>query len=319
MSDIEFYDTPEEILDRMKKLLAIGGAPDFETVHKTKHGDLRDMYVSIAVISVLGKKYCQIICKDITNLKKIEEKLRKSKQKYREAFYTANFYRDILTHDISNILQSIVIYIDFFNTLKKDSVKNQIGNINDIIKFHAHRIAALISNIRTLSSLQENDFQLHEILLYDVLNKANENIKKQFPNKNININVEGLSVEQKIVANVLLITVFKNIISNAIIHNDNTNNIEIQIKIANYKVSNVNYVKMEFIDNGRGILDERKERLFNRRYDEDPSKRGMGLGLTLVHKIIEKYGGKIWIEDRIKDDYRRGSKVILLFRKEIGS
>ena len=187
--------------------------------------------------------------------------------------------------------------------------------MNNIFRFHTHRIATLISNIRTLSSLQEKDIQLHEIILHDVLMQAIENTKKYFPNKINLIDVEGLSVEQKIVANELLITVFENIISNAIIHNDNTNNIEIQIKITKHDISNINYVKMEFIDNGRGILTERKERLFDRRYDEDPSKRGMGLGLTLVHKIIEKYGGKIWIEDRVKGDFRKGSNVILLFRK----
>ena len=318
VSDIEYNDTPEEIIERMQTLIRIGGDHEFETVHETKNGDLRNIYVSIKVITVLGKKYCQIICKDVTHLKKFEDKLKKSELKFREAFYTANFYKDVLTHDISNILQSIVSYIDFYNIYKKNKkVKNHIGNIYDIIKYHAHRIAALISNIRILSTLQEDYIQLHEIVLHDVLNQAIENIKKRFSNKNVIIDVKECSMELKIVANELLITIFENVISNAIIHNDNSDKIEIQIKISKQKLSNINYVNMEFIDNGRGILDERKERLFNRRYDEDPSKRGMGLGLTLVYKIIEKYGGKIWIEDRIKGDYRKGSNVILQFRKDI--
>lgn len=36
------------------------------------------------------------------------------------------------------------------------------------------------------------------------------------------------------------------------------------------------------------------------------------LGLSLVRKIIEGYGGKIWVENRIENDYKRGSNFIVL-------
>jgi signal transduction histidine kinase len=38
----------------------------------------------------------------------------------------------------------------------------------------------------------------------------------------------------------------------------------------------------------------------------------LGIGLTLVKKIIGSYGGEIWIEDRIKGDYTQGSNFIVL-------
>lgn len=37
----------------------------------------------------------------------------------------------------------------------------------------------------------------------------------------------------------------------------------------------------------------------------------MGLGLLLVKKIIDLYNGKIWVENRIKDDFSQGSKFII--------
>jgi len=38
----------------------------------------------------------------------------------------------------------------------------------------------------------------------------------------------------------------------------------------------------------------------------------MGLGLSLVKKIIEKYHGKIWVEDRVKGAQSKGSNFIVL-------
>jgi signal transduction histidine kinase len=35
----------------------------------------------------------------------------------------------------------------------------------------------------------------------------------------------------------------------------------------------------------------------------------MGLGLSLVKKIITSFDGKIWVEDRVKDDYQKGAIV----------
>ncbi len=38
----------------------------------------------------------------------------------------------------------------------------------------------------------------------------------------------------------------------------------------------------------------------------------MGIGLSLVSKLIELYGGTIWIEDRIRGDSTKGSNFIIL-------
>ncbi|MHA2008639.1 MAG: ATP-binding protein [Promethearchaeota archaeon] len=61
-----------------------------------------------------------------------------------------------------------------------------------------------------------------------------------------------------------------------------------------------------------GILNERKNTIFEKEYVKDISSKGLGIGLTLVKKIIGSYGGEIWIEDRIKGDYTQGSNFIVL-------
>ena len=69
---------------------------------------------------------------------------------------------------------------------------------------------------------------------------------------------------------------------------------------------------MEFIDNGVGIEDSRKKIVFQRGYGDEKSIHGMGLGLSLVQKIIDNYNGKIWVEDRVNGDYTKGSNFVIL-------
>ncbi|MFX1277120.1 MAG: sensor histidine kinase [Promethearchaeota archaeon] len=69
---------------------------------------------------------------------------------------------------------------------------------------------------------------------------------------------------------------------------------------------------MEFIDNGIGIQDSLKKRIFEGGFNKHPSVKGMGLGLSLVKKVIQTYNGTIWVEDKIIGDYSKGSKFIIL-------
>jgi len=98
---------------------------------------------------------------------------------------------------------------------------------------------------------------------------------------------------------------------NAIRHNINMP-LEILIRLTREHIKNTPYIKMEFIDNGKGIVDSRKETLFQGDFSFKRSVNGMGLGLSLVKKIIDLFKGKIWVEDRVKGDHTKGCNFIIL-------
>jgi signal transduction histidine kinase len=105
--------------------------------------------------------------------------------------------------------------------------------------------------------------------------------------------------------------VFENILINSIRFNFN-NTIEIVIKVSRIEEKGINYCKMEFIDNGIGIEDSRKNIVFSRAFQNGNNVLGIGLGLSLVNKIIQVYRGQIWVEDKVKGDYSKGSNFIIL-------
>lgn len=113
----------------------------------------------------------------------------------------------------------------------------------------------------------------------------------------------------------VLLDVFENIFINSIRYNDNSV-IEILIKISKLQKDGIRFLKMEFMDNGTGISDDRKKIIFQKGYKKEKQSKGMGLGLSLVKKIIESYNGQIWVEDKIEGDFTKGSNFIVLIPEE---
>ncbi|MFX0007908.1 MAG: ATP-binding protein, partial [Candidatus Hermodarchaeota archaeon] len=52
--------------------------------------------------------------------------------------------------------------------------------------------------------------------------------------------------------------------------------------------------------------------IFQRTENMDKQITGLGLGLSLAKKIIEYFDGIIWVEDRVKNNYKEGSNFIIL-------
>jgi two-component system sensor histidine kinase FlrB len=63
-------------------------------------------------------------------------------------------------------------------------------------------------------------------------------------------------------------------------------------------------------DYGKGIPDSMKKELFKRFYSK---AEGSGLGLSIVRTLVERYKGKIWIGDRVYEDYAQGAEFGMIF------
>ncbi|MFW9968772.1 MAG: PAS domain S-box protein [Candidatus Odinarchaeota archaeon] len=254
----------------------------------------------------------QGIVLDITDRKKIDEALKLSEKKFKEAYDRANFYKDLFTHDMNNILQIINSSAELISFQLVDSEKSKyIGNMTNMIENQVKRGSKLISNVRTLSDLEEEEVAIKPIEINAFLEKSMNFIKNAFSNRKINISLEFTDGSPLINANELLEDVFENILINAVNYNENSI-VEISIIISTEKIDTENYLKIQFIDNGIGVADNRKEVIFKRGYREQKGAKGMGLGLSLVSKILTIFKGKIWVEDRIKGDYANGSNFIIL-------
>lgn len=231
-----------------------------------------------------------------------------------ETIYHTELYKDIFAHDINNILQNILSANHVIGTsLEKDTRqgnKEIIGMMN-IIKEQVDRGRKLTSNVRRLTQIEEQKLSLKSIDILKILKDSIQFLQNSNQNKKINILIDSFQDTLYLQANELIQDLFENILINAIKHN-NDGIIEISIKISKEIQNKDNYCKIEFNDNGLGIEDERKLTIFERASFNKTTRNGMGLGLSLVKKIVDSFRGKIWVEDRIKGEYPKGSKFIIL-------
>jgi len=236
-------------------------------------------------------------------------KLEGYKDNLNKAYNRAEFYKDLFSHDINNILQAILSGMQLCEAEIDD--EGEIQKDIRIIISQVLRGANLVLNIRKLSQLEEIEISLKRTEIYNILINSIDFVKNSYQDKKIKITVDSVSKQLYVQVNELIRDVFENILYNAIKHNKSVIP-EIEVKISKEQKLDVNYLKMEFHDNGVGISDPRKEKVFQRGYGKNKNVQGMGLGLSLVKTIIEKCHGEIWIEDRVNGDYSKGSNFVLL-------
>jgi signal transduction histidine kinase len=118
------------------------------------------------------------------------------------------------------------------------------------------------------------------------------------------LTVDGTIPDVRVRADELLESVFRNLLSNAIQHNDT------QVPEVTVSVSITDdTAEIRIADNGPGIPDDRKETVFGKG-EKGLDSDGTGIGLYLVNTLVEQYGGAV----RIDDATPRGTVVTVELR-----
>ena len=231
---------------------------------------------------------------------------------YQDAYLRTKCLKGLFIHDISNLFQIISNSIELCESLLKNEVKTEgVIEYFQMIAQQLNRGKKLIRNARNISELEEYEMPLEPVEVFSKLTSAINFISSSFPRKDIDIKIVSDYGSISVMANELLSEVFENIIINSINYNRNKV-VHVEAIISVINIYYRNYVKIEFKDNGIGIDDDRKEIIFQDTHMKNRQSKGMGIGLSLVAKLIELYGGKICVENRIKGDSTKGSNFVIL-------
>ena len=215
--------------------------------------------------------------------KLIQEKNREL-EAYKEDLLLIN---KILSHDIANDLSVIESAIELYRYKPDEAMLNEIEN-------RANQSISTIRNQRTMLSTLDYVHKLEPYTFDDIFRKLVSN------HQQIEIKVNG---KGKILADETIYSVFENLINNSLIHGK-ASSLKIDILPKN------DYYEIHFADNGIGIPAIIKSKIFQEGYSYGKSGN-TGIGLHIVKKTIERYGGTIAIEDNDS----QGTVLIISLRK----
>ncbi|MFW9932074.1 MAG: PAS domain S-box protein [Candidatus Thorarchaeota archaeon] len=225
------------------------------------------------------------------------------------------FLIDLMSHDLNNIHQGMMTGLEL--VIMRGEAKPETLELLESIISQLQRADDLISRVRTLSDVRSERFLQTSIDIHGPISKAIQSIKNTFPKKeivvNLNINPGEYFVEAGL-AGEFLMDVFYNLFHNSVKFDVNS---PITIDINTKLLENRAMLQIVVEDRACGISDAKKRSILRRL--DDGQKTHSGIGLTLAKEILDRYGGKIRIENRIDGDYSKGSRFVISLQLHQGS
>ena len=198
-----------------------------------------------------------------------------------------------VTHELKTPIAVVNLNLETLQLRKLDEEKQKHIITSTLIE--TKRLNALTNNILVTSQLESGNYTIdkNEIDLSFLLNDVVADFKKRFPNRIINTNIEdNVAIKGE---KVLFQLLMSNLIDNALKYSAKETSIQTEL----YKKENEIFLKV--IDEGIGIINEEKKKIFDKFYrsgSENTRKtKGTGLGLYLCKKIAESNKAKIKVTD----------------------
>jgi signal transduction histidine kinase len=243
-------------------------------------------------------------------LSETRSKLIESEKNYLVAYKEATLYKDMFTHDITNIVQVITLNL----RLHEQTGEKVTERVLQDIKVQVDKAVKLIENVRKTTQIQDRLVGLEVKDVEATLHAAVEDAKNEYQDK-VEIEIHAGEDIVKVRANELLGDIFHNIISNAVRYNESkVPRIDINVSTEKGGIT-MDKVRIEFVDNGIGVSDDRKTVIFQEGHQDKKGGKGMGLGLSLIAKALDLFGGDIHVEDRVPGEPSRGCNFVIRLPK----
>ncbi len=243
-------------------------------IHGVAFPEYLDEYLSV------GNDLAKASGLAISNIRRYHEVFR-SREELVELTELLRTTNRILRHDIANDLHIILGGLELLE-------ENNDMKFVSMIRQAANKSVSLINSVRDLDHSSTGSELIHlnvKDLIDSVINKHTADIR-----------VEG---DCAVMADKALVSVFDNIISNAIVHGK-ASKLDIGIREKN------GTCRISIADNGSGIPDEIKSKVFDEGFKYGETGH-TGLGLFIAKKTIERYNGSISVEDNTPS----GTKFII--------
>ena len=193
---------------------------------------------------------------------------------------------EVLRHDVRNDLQLVTAYAD----LLRDHVDEEGEEFLAAVRESADHAVELTETARETAAVmlaQTDDPDRRN--LRAALETEIAEVQTAYPDAEVTLEQPVPSVIVR--ANDMLGSVFRNLLKNAIQHNDESTP-EVAVSVTDRGET----VVVRVTDNGPGVPEDQRETIFGEG-EKGLDSQGAGMGLYLVRTLVKGYGGEVWVED----------------------
>ena len=262
--------------------------------------------IGLSPISTSQGKQVLATIFDITDRKKTTEELKQKSEELARSNTELEQFAYVASHDLQVPLRMVTSYLQLLEKRNSDKLDQEAKDFISFAVDGSERMRALIHSLLDYSRI--NRFKpFEEISINELLKVVLENLSTSIKENKAIIKISALPI---IFGDPVLINqLFQNLIGNAIKFR-NSKDPEIEIS---YREEN-GYYLFSVKDNGIGIEKENIDKIFVifKRLHNKEKYPGTGMGLAICKKIVERHGGKIWVES----DIGKGSTFYFTIKKQ---
>jgi len=259
-----------------------------EELWTNSHGVMHTIVTKKAIYTdKKGNRFIVGIIRDISDLKKVEEKLKK-------AMEARSRFTSVVSHELRTPLAAMKTGVNLVLDGLAGTINEEQREFLDIVRRNLDRLARLINDVLDFQKLDSGRmyFKMEPVDIADLLHETRDAMKGLVEKKGLEFKVAIEGRLPKCVADKdRLIQVLTNLINNAASF---THKGAISILAAQEN----NHIHIQIHDTGIGIEEEDLARIFNAfeqvERERSPRREGTGLGLAICQEIVSKHNGKIW-------------------------
>ena len=248
-----------------------------------------------AKLSILGNLI------DVTEEKRFEEELEETNVELRE-------FMDVVSHDLKTPLISIRGFVLRILRNNEAALTDKVMEYLRRIDSSAERMDALISDLRAFLTSGHVDYEFREVSSREIIESVVSDLEAILKAKKVDL-VLADDLPLIYCDPERIYHVFQNLVENAVKYSGD--NPKPRIDIRHRDTGDAH--EFSVTDDGIGIDPEDHERVFKKflRLKAAKDEKGTGLGLAIVKRIIERHGGKVWIES----EARKGASFVFTLPK----
>jgi len=284
---IEGESVPLLILDTVNEVISVKEIKSVEI----EHGNLTYSYI---ITPVEAEDYVNIYGRNITERKKAEDDLKRIMDDLKRSNEELEQFAYVASHDLQEPLRMVASFTQLLQTRYQDKLDDDANDFINYAVDGANRMQSLIKDLLIFSRVgtRGKPFKATDmnVILQDVL----ENIMQSTKETDATITNDPLPVV--IADNSQMIQLLQNLISNTIkFHGDEPPRIHVSGEVK------VNEWIFSVKDNGIGIDSKYFEKIFVifQRLHKKEKYQGTGIGLAVCKKIVQRHGGKMWVESEL--------------------